>query len=44
MQNYEVIVVDDVDRLGEIAAIRSEVSLVFIRGRTSSSCPSQRMS
>ncbi|MGO9334206.1 MAG: nitroreductase family protein [Acidimicrobiales bacterium] len=31
MQNYEVIVVDDVDRLGEIAAIRSEVSLVFIR-------------
>jgi nitroreductase len=31
MQNYEVIVVDDAARLGEIAAIRSEVSLLFIR-------------
>lgn len=31
MQNYEVIVVDDADRLSEIAAVRSEVSLVFIR-------------
>jgi nitroreductase len=31
MQNYEVIVVDDAARLGEVATIRSEVSLVFIR-------------
>jgi nitroreductase len=31
MQNYDVIVVDDADRLDEIAAIRSEMSLVFIR-------------
>jgi nitroreductase len=31
MQNYELIVVDDADVLDEIAAIRSEVSPVFIR-------------
>jgi nitroreductase len=31
MQNYEVIVIDDADRLGEVAAVRSEVSLAFIQ-------------
>jgi nitroreductase len=31
MQNYEVIVVDDPERLDQIAGIRSEVSLDFIR-------------
>lgn len=31
MQNYEVIVVDDADRLAQVAAVRAEVSLAFVR-------------
>jgi len=31
MQNYEIIVVDDRQRLAQIAAVRSEASLAFIR-------------